>query len=297
MKEGMSVLRELDEAARFVESRTRTRPVMGVVLGSGLGAWAEGLHGQDRIPYGEIPHMPSSTVAGHPGNLCLGSASRGGAEAESGAEDVPVACLQGRVHLYEGHPLERVVFGVRLLARLGCRAVLLTNAAGGLDPAFSPGDLMLILDHLNLTGHNPLIGPNEPALGPRFPDMTDAYDPALREAALAASRDADVALHQGVYAGLLGPNYETPAEIRMLHVLGASAVGMSTVPEVIALRHMGVRVAAVSCITNLAAGLSPTKLDHSEVEATAARTRASTTRLLSAWVRRTAAVLAGEAQR
>lgn len=282
----MSFLRELDEAVQFVESRSKVRPVVGVVLGSGLGAWADGLHPQDRFPYGEIPHMPHSTVVGHAGNLCLGR-----------TYDVPVACLQGRVHLYEGHVPDRVVFGVRLLARLGCSVVLLTNAAGGIDPAFTPGDLMLVTDHINLMGKNPLIGANESSLGPRFPDMTEAYDPALRGAAIEAAQEAEVTLQTGVYAGLLGPTYETPAEIRMLRTLGVSAVGMSTVPEVIALRHLDVRVAAISCITNLAAGLSPNKLDHSEVEATANRTRDRFARLLSAWVRRAAIVASREAPR
>jgi purine-nucleoside phosphorylase len=279
-------LHELDEAARFVRTYLETPPVVGVVLGSGLGAWGDALEARVKVPYGDIPHMPRSSVIGHAGNLCLGRA--GG---------VPVACLQGRVHLYEGHDPERVVFGVRLLARLGCRAVLLTNAAGGLDPAFSPGDLMVITDHLNLTGKNPLMGPNLDTLGTRFPDMTEAYDPELRRAALEASKETDVPLQQGVYAALLGPTYETPAEIRMLRTLGASAVGMSTAPEVIALRHMNVRAAAISCITNLAAGISPTKLDHAEVEATAARTRDRFIRLLTAWVQRSAAVAAapGEA--
>lgn len=282
----MSFLRELDEAAQFVQKRAQVSPVIGVVLGSGLGAWAEGLQALQRIPYAEIPHMPSSAVVGHAGNLCIGRSG-----------DVPVACLQGRVHLYEGHDSDRVVFGVRLLAQIGCRAVLLTNAAGGLDPAFAPGDLMLVTDHLNLMGKNPLVGPNEASLGPRFPDMTEAYDPALRAAAQEAAREVDVTLREGVYAGLLGPTYETPAEIRMLRVLGASAVGMSTVPEVIALRHIGVRAAAVSCITNLAAGLSPTKLDHSEVEATAGKARDRFTRLLTAWVHRAAIAVQPEAAR
>ncbi len=274
----MSVLTELSEAVQAVQSRTKIVPAVGVVLGSGLGAWADSLTSLVRIPYGEIPRMPQSTVVGHAGNLCLGFA--GG---------VPVACLQGRVHLYEGHDPERVVFGVRLLAQLGCRAVLLTNAAGGLAPAFTPGDLMLVSDHLNLMGKNPLRGPNHDELGTRFPDMTDAYEPALRSAAREAAAETGTTLHEGVYAGLLGPTYETPAEIRMLATLGASAVGMSTVPEVIALRHLRVPAAAISCITNMAAGISKTKLDHSEVEATARMTRDRFTALLSAWVRRAAA--------
>ena len=278
----MSVIEKLDEATRVVRGLVGGTPLVGVVLGSGLGAWADALSAATKIPYAEIPHMPRSTVIGHAGNLCVGR-----------AHGVPVACLQGRVHLYEGHDPERVVFGVRLLARLGCRAVVLTNAAGGLEPGWTPGDLMLVTDHLNLMGRNPLIGGNEGALGPRFPDMTEAYDRELSELARESARATGVTLREGVYAGLLGPTYETPAEIRMLRTLGAGAVGMSTVPEVIALRHAGVRAAAVSCITNLAAGLSPTKLDHSEVEATARAARDRFTGLLSEWARRIGAAVAG----
>jgi purine-nucleoside phosphorylase len=270
-----TMTRELDEAATAVRDQGATIPRVGVVLGSGLGAWAEGLASAVRVPYARIPGMVASTVPGHAGNLCVGLAG-----------DVPVACLQGRVHLYEGHDPARVVFGVRLLARLGCRAVLLTNAAGGLEAGWAPGDLMLVTDHLNLMGRNPLSGPNDDALGPRFPDMTEAYDPELRALARAAAAACGFALREGVYAGLLGPTYETPAEIRMLRTLGANAVGMSTVPEVIALRHLGVRAAAISCITNMAAGMSATKLDHREVEATATATRERFTALLSAWVAR-----------
>ncbi len=271
----MGLVHELDEAVQMVRSLRSEAPAIGVILGSGLGAWAETLSHLQKIPYSDIPHMPRSAVVGHAGNLCLGDAG-----------DIPVACLQGRVHLYEGHPLDRVVFGARLLARLGCRAVLLTNAAGGINSAFSPGDLMLINDHINLTGRNPLVGPNEETLGTRFPDMTEAYDSTLRSAAREAAKAKGIELREGVYAALLGPTYETPAEIRMLRVLGADAIGMSTVPEVIALRHMGIPTAAISCITNLAAGLSPTKLDHSEVEATASKARDRFTALLSEWVQR-----------
>jgi purine-nucleoside phosphorylase len=279
----MSLFQDLDEAVSSIAQKSDLAPRVGVVLGSGLGAWADALGSLTKIPYSEVPHMPRSSVLGHAGNLCVGR-----------AEGVPVACLQGRVHLYEGHETERVVFGVRLLARLGCRAVVLTNAAGGIDPSFSPGDLMLITDHLNLTGKNPLDGPNDPDLGPRFPDMTEAYDRELSALAREAAAEVKVTLREGVYAALLGPTYETPAEIRMVRTLGASAVGMSTVPEVIALRHMGVRAAAVSCVTNLAAGLSPTKLDHSEVEAVARLSRDRFTALLSAWVRRVGALVEGE---
>lgn len=263
---------KLVEAERAVRAHGATAPSIGVVLGSGLGAFGDSLNGLVKLPYAEIPNMPRSAVVGHAGNLCLGKVGA-----------ATVACLQGRVHAYEGHPLEIVTFGVRLLARLGCRAVLLTNAAGGLADGFAPGDLMLIVDHLNLMGRNPLVGPNDEA-GPRFPDMTRAYDPELCQAARAAARALGISLKEGVYAGLLGPSYETPAEIRMLKGLGADAVGMSTVPEVIVLRHRGVRVGAISCITNLGAGISKTPLDHTEVEETARRTRDKFTGLLARWV-------------
>ncbi len=269
----MSIGSQLDEAAAFVRAKSALTPVVGVVLGSGLGAWAETLEERVMIPYAEIPFMPQSTVAGHAGNLWLGIA--GG---------VPVVCLQGRAHLYEGNAPERTVFGVRLLARLGCLAVLLTNAAGGTRQTSQQGDLMLLRDHLNLTGQTPLMGPNDNALGPRFPDMTHAYDRRLAALARDAASKTGVSLTEGVYAGLLGPSYETPAEIAMLRTLGADAVGMSTVHEVIALRHMGVRCGAISVITNLAAGLSPTPLDHAEVEATARQVQDRLRAVLSAWI-------------
>jgi len=274
----MIPLASIDEAARAIRARIPATPRIGVVLGSGLGAWADALEDLVKVPYGEIPGMPQPAVHGHSGNLCAGRVG-----------DVPVACLQGRVHMYEGHAPERVVFGVRALARLGCRAVLLTNAAGGVNASFSPGDLMLITDHLNLQGTNPLLGPNDEALGTRFPDMTYAHDPRLLKLARAAATESGVGLREGVYAGLLGPTYETPAEIRMLRMLGADAVGMSTVPEIIALRHMGVPAAAVSCITNLAAGITGAELSHAEVEETAKRSRARFVELLSTWVRKAGA--------
>jgi purine-nucleoside phosphorylase len=277
----MTLIADLEEAAAAVKARSGVRPLVGAVLGSGLGAWGDALEGLEKIAYEEIPHMPRSTVPGHAGNLCLGRVG-----------STPVACLQGRVHMYEGHPASRVVFGVRLLVRLGCKAVVLTNAAGGIRKGFRPGSLVLLTDHLNLTGQNPLAGPNEEALGVRFPDMTRAYDPALGALARAAAREAGATLHEGVYAALLGPSYETPAEIAMLGRLGADAVGMSTVPEVIALRHMRVPAAAISCITNLAAGLGGTELSHEEVEATAKETRATFVALLSGWVARIGASLA-----
>jgi purine-nucleoside phosphorylase len=218
-----------------------------------------------------------STVVGHAGRFSFGE-----------VEKVPVVCMQGRVHLYEGHAPDAVVHGVRVMAALGVSIVFLTNAAGGCEPAWAPGDLMLIVDHLNLTGRSPLVGPNDDSRGTRFPDMSAAYDPGLQGAARDVARAANIPLREGVYAGLLGPTYETPAEIRMFRTLGAHAVGMSTVLEVIALRHMGVRVGALSCITNLAAGISPHPLDHAEVEATARAKRPQLTRLLTGWIARTA---------
>jgi purine-nucleoside phosphorylase len=253
----------LDPLAATVLSRVSIRPAVGVVLGSGLGAFGDAL--AESIPYADLEGMPRSTVAGHAGNLRFGT-----------IDGVGVACLQGRVHLYEGHDAGAVVFGVRLLARLGCRALVLTNAAGGIAADFRPGDRMLITDHLNLTGQNPLSAHFVDARGAlagrdasslRFVDMVGAYDRKLGELAHRAAKDTGSVLHEGVYAGLTGPSYETPAEIRMLRTLGAAAVGMSTVLEVIALRQLGVRVVAISCITNLAAGISEAPLDHADVQA------------------------------
>jgi purine-nucleoside phosphorylase len=263
---------ELLEAANAVRSRYAGAPQIGVVLGSGLGGFADELAQPVKIAYSELPHVPDTTVPGHPGNLCFGRVG-----------SVAIACLQGRVHAYEGQPMARVVFGVRLLAELGCRAVLLTNAAGGIAQHFAAGDLMLIVDHINLMGDNPLIGPPDPAAS-RFVDLTAAYDRELGACAERAAREQGVELRQGVYAAMLGPSYETPSEIRMLRALGADAVGMSTVPEVIALRQRGVRVAALSCITNLAAGLSPQPLAHAEVERVANEARVRFSRLLRRWI-------------
>ena len=258
-------------AAAYVAERLREPPRVGLVLGSGLGGFAQELVDGVQIPYADIPDMPRPLVIGHAGNLCTGSVA-----------GVPVACLQGRSHIYEGHTPARAVFGVRVLAELGCKVVLLTNAAGGIHASFEPGELMLITDHLNLLGDNPLRGANYGA-GPRFPDLSQAYDADLLQFGREAARAAGVTLREGVYAAMLGPSYETPAEIRMLRTLGADAVGMSTVPEVIALRQLGVRVGAMSCITNLAAGISAQPLDHSEVEATARRSRSAFSEVLSRW--------------
>jgi purine-nucleoside phosphorylase len=261
----------LEQSANAVAQRTALRPIVGVVLGSGLGAFGDLLG--ERIPYAELPGMPVSRVPGHAGNLRLGRLG-----------EVPVACLQGRVHLYEGHGPPGVAIGARLLAKLGCRVVLLTNAAGGIAPDLRPGDLMLVTDHLNLTGQGLVLGAHDDVDAGSFTDMTDAYDPRLRDWAHTAARDAMLALHEGVYAGTLGPGYETPAEIRMLRTLGADAVGMSTVIEVVALRQLGVRVAAISCITNLAAGVSPSPLSHRDVQAVASRRGSVLVDLLVRWV-------------
>lgn len=263
----------VEASVSAIQSRVSTVPRVGVVLGSGLGAFADSLEGLVKVSYSEIPHMPVSRVAGHAGNLCFGK-----------VRGVDVVCMQGRVHPYEGHSMTTVVHGVRTLAKLGVTTVLLTNAAGGVNTSFQAGDLMIVADHLNLMGTSPLIGVNDDALGTRFPDMTTAYDPSLRAKLEEIGKREGIALRSGVYAGLLGPSYETPAEIRMLRALGADAVGMSTVTETIALRHMGVRVGALSCITNMGAGISGEKLDHKEVEETARTRRADLQKLLSAWI-------------
>lgn len=269
----IDVTKKLEETVSAIVAKLSASPKIGLVLGSGLGGYADTLQDLQKIPYGEIPNFASSAVVGHAGNLCFGS-----------SDGVPVVCMQGRVHSYEGHPAWQVVHGVRTMAKLGVSAVLITNAAGGVDLGFSPGDLMLIEDHLNLTGQTPLLGINDDQLGPRFPDMTTAYDPGLQAAARAVAEAAAVPLKKGVYAGLLGPTYETPAEVRMVRTLGGHAVGMSTVLETIALRHMGVKVGALSCITNAAAGISGEKLDHKEVEEVAREARGRLTVLLRGWI-------------
>jgi purine-nucleoside phosphorylase len=243
----------LAEAMAFVRTRTTLEPRIGLVLGSGLGAFAKTLEEPTAIPFREIPHFPGSSVSGHQGALVLG---------RSGS--VPVAVMAGRAHYYEGHPLDQVVFPVRVLRGLGAEVLIVTNAAGSVNTGFAPGDLMIIDDHINLIG-NPLIGPNEESLGPRFPDMSDAYDARLRQAAEEACQAAGVTPRRGVYIAMTGPSYETPAEVRMARTLGADAVGMSTAPEVVAARHMGLRVLGISCLTNMAAGVTARKLDHREV--------------------------------
>jgi purine-nucleoside phosphorylase len=245
---------DLAAAVDAVRARVAIEPRVGVVLGSGLGAFADAVEAPVEIPYGEIPGWPESTAIGHDGRLVLGSF--GG---------VPVAVMKGRAHLYEGHPPGRVVFGVRVLGLLGIRTLVLTNASGAVETSLEPGQLVAISDHLNLQGSSPLIGPNDDTLGPRFPDMSNAYDADLRAAAHEAAARLGIELGEGVYAGWLGPAFETPAEIRMLRVLGADLVGMSTVPEVLAARHLGIRCLALSCVTNMAAGVLPEPIDHERV--------------------------------
>ncbi len=275
------VLQTLDAAAARIRRMAKTEPVVGLVLGSGLGAFAERLSDRTAIPYGEIPHFPASTgVVGHAGELVLGRVGK-----------VAVAVLSGRVHFYEGHSMADVVFPARVLARLGVKAVILTNAAGGVRLTFKPGDLMVISDHINFFGHHPLIGANVDELGPRFPDMSYVYDPLLRRILKAAGRAEKIPLREGVYLGNSGPSYETPAEIRAFRRLGADAVGMSTVPEAIALRHAGVRVAGISTITNMAAGILKQPLEHLEVLETTRRVGDRFVRLLMAAVPKIAEVL------
>jgi len=256
----------LSYALAFVRGKTDAPPDVGVVLGSGLGPFAERLANATAIPYAEIPGFPESRVQGHAGRLVVG-------QLQTAHGKAVVAAMQGRVHMYEGHSADDAAFGVRVLAGLGVRALLLTNAAGGISPSLAPGDLVRITDHLNLTGQSPLIGENDEKVGPRFPDMSEAWDPALGGLLEQAAAAAGVKLARGVYAGLLGPSYETPAEVRMLRTLGADVVGMSTVVEAIAARHMGLKIAGLSVVSNLAAGLGASRLTHAEVQETAGRVK------------------------
>ncbi|HEY6101211.1 MAG TPA: purine-nucleoside phosphorylase [Anaeromyxobacter sp.] len=256
----------LSYALAWVRGRTDLAPTLGVVLGSGLSGLVETLERAVAIPYEEIPYFPVSRVPGHPGRLVLGELRVGGAT-------VPIAAMQGRVHAYEGWSAEDAAFGARVLCRLGVRALLVTNAAGAVNPALGPGDLVRIVDHLNLSGLNPLAGENDERLGPRFPDLSDAYDARLGALLDEAAAASAVPLRSGVYACMAGPSYETPAEVRMLRALGADLVGMSTVPEVIAARHMSVPVAGISVVTNYAAGLARKPLSHGEVAVTAERVK------------------------
>ena len=273
----LTLLAQIAEAARAVEARSPLRPAIGLVLGSGLGGVAQSLKANVTIPYRDIPHFPTSTAIGHKGELILGTSDR-----------VPVAVMAGRVHYYEGYRPDEVVFPVRVLAKLGVKILILTNAAGSVNVNYKPGELMVIEDHINLMGMNPLIGPNDEQLGPRFFDMTEPYDPVLRQIAEKACGKAGVTLRHGVYVAVAGPSYETPAEIRAYRTLGADAVGMSTVPEVIAARHLGLRVLAISCLTNMAAGVLKKKLDHLEVLEVGRKAQASLHDVLATIIREAA---------
>jgi purine-nucleoside phosphorylase len=258
----MGYFDDVQEAADAIRARVREAPRIAIVLGSGLGDFAGQLEDPVSMPYETLPHWPLSRVVGHEGRVVVGR-----------VKGRTVAALAGRCHLYEGHDAQTVTFAVRALGRLGVEHLILTNAAGGVNMGFSQGALMVIDDHINLTGTNPLVGPNDDRFGQRFPDMTEVYSRALRAIADAAGAGHGLRLRHGVYAGLLGPSYETPAEIRYLRTIGADAVGMSTVAEAIAARHMGVSVLGVSCITNMAAGVLPEPLKHEEVMETARRVR------------------------
>lgn len=266
-----------DRAAQFILARTPLRPKIGLVLGSGLGAFADSLTEATRVPYADIPTFPRSTALGHAGQMVLGRAG-----------DVPVATMQGRTHLYEGYSAQEVTFPMRVFGRMGIRGVILTNAAGGINLSYSQGALVLIRDHINLQGSNPLVGANDDRFGVRFPDMTQAYARDYRQMAREEAGKLGIALEEGVYAGLLGPSYETPAEIEYLRRVGADLVGMSTVAEVIAARHMEMKVLAVSCVTNMAAGILDQPLSHREVMETGERVKTTFQALLRAVLPRVA---------
>jgi purine-nucleoside phosphorylase len=267
-------------AAKFIQRKTKLRPKIALVLGSGLGGFADEFAHATKIPYSKIPNFPQSTAVGHAGQLVLGK-----------VENVEVVGMQGRAHLYEGYSVKDAVFPVRVFARMGIQAIVLTNAAGGIKKDFTQGRLVVISDHINLQGVNPLSGPNNEKFGPRFPDMTTAYDKKFRALTLSEGRRLGIDLGEGVYAALAGPSYETPAEIRYLRSIGADLVGMSTVPEVIVARHSGMRVLGISCVTNAAAGVLDQPLDHKEVLETAERVKEQFIALLRAVIRDIASAL------
>ena len=263
------MIEAIDEAVRFVRSRTSIQPQVGVILGSGLGNVVDALEIETAIPYAEIPGAKASTVVGHQGRMIFARVNQ-----------TPVVVMQGRIHFYEGHEMAEVMFLSRVLGRMGIEKLIVTNAAGGINTKFKAGDLMVISDHINLMGINPLRGPNLDELGVRFPDMSEAYPASLRELAKDVARELGQLLQEGVYLALSGPTYETPAEIRAFRTLGADAVGMSTIPEVIAMSQMGIPVLGISCITNMAAGILNQKLTHQEVMETTARVQNDFTALV-----------------
>jgi len=271
---------QAEKAAKFILAKTKLRPKIALVLGSGLGAFAGEFASATKIPYAKIPHFPRSTAIGHAGQLVLGT-----------VDGIAVAGMQGRVHLYEGYSAKQVAFPIRVFARMGIKAVILTNAAGGINVNFAQGRLVAIRDHLNLQGANPLIGANDERFGLRFPDMSEAYDKKFRKLALDASTRLGTNLGEGVYAALAGPSFETPAEIRFLRAIGADLVGMSTVPEVLAARHSGIRVLGISCVTNAAAGILDQPLSHTEVLETGERVKGQFIALLRAIIPGIAAAL------
>jgi purine-nucleoside phosphorylase len=264
-----------ERAAKFILSKTKLRPRIGLVLGSGLGAFGDELAGATRIDYKKIPNFPRSTAIGHAGRMVIGKVS-----------DVPVAVMQGRVHYYEGYTQQQVIFPMRVMARMGIRAAVVTNAAGGINRDFKQGCLVVLSDHINLQGTNPLIGPNEDRFGLRFPDMTKVYWKAYRDAAMEEGKRLKIEMAQGVYAALTGPSYETPAEIRYLRATGADLAGMSTAPEVISAAHLGIRVLGISCVTNMAAGILDQPITTEEVIETGERVKADFVALLRAVIPR-----------
>jgi purine-nucleoside phosphorylase len=275
--ENQSEFARADRAAKFVLAKTKLRPKIALVLGSGLGAFADELTEATRIPYAKIPGFPQSTAIGHAGQLVIGK-----------AEGVAVVAMQGRVHSYEGYSAKEVTIPMRVFGRLGIKAAVLTNAAGGINEGYKQGALVVIRDHINLQGTNPLIGPNDERFGPRFPDMSKAYSQTYRAIVADEARRLRMEIQEGVYAALSGPSYETPAEIRYLRTIGADLVGMSTVPEVIVARHMGIEVLGISCVTNMAAGILDQPINHEEVMETGARVRTQFVALLRAVIPRMA---------
>ena len=258
------------EASQYIQSKLKTKPKIGMVLGSGLGIYVDQIQNKTIIPYQEIPHFKRTSVEGHQGCLILGE-----------VHGVSVVALQGRLHAYEGHPMEEIVLPVRVLAALGIELLFLTNASGGINIEYHPGDLVAIIDHINLSGRNPLAGPNIAELGPRFPDMSQPYDLEMVELMQKVAKNNHVVMKTGVYCSVLGPSYETPAEIRMLRTIGADMVGMSTVPEVIAANHLGLKVVGVACITNYAAGIKKEKLSHADVKKVAEKAMVGFATILS----------------
>lgn len=284
MNTAVEVIKQQDEfakaeqAAAYIRSRTALEPKIALVLGSGLGAFADGIKDAAKVPYEEIPYFPRVSAIGHAGKLVLGHVG-----------DVPVAAMQGRVHYYEGLPLRDVIFPMRVFHLLGVKAAILTNAAGGINTSYKQGALVVLSDHINLQGSNPLIGPNDERFGQRFPDTTRVYWKAYRQAALEEAKRLGINVAEGVYLAVTGPSYETPAEIRAFRTLGADLVGMSTVPEVIAAAHMGIRVLAISCVTNMAAGVLDLPLNHHEVLETGERVKGAFMALLQAVIPKIAA--------